>query len=84
MRVRRMDERYLDMAEALASQERAEAIAAAQRQVQTHGQEECEDCGELIPPDRRAAAPFAVRCLACQSGIELYRRAFRSHFCRLK
>lgn len=69
-----MDERYLEHAERLAADERADAIAASQRAIDALGQEECEGCGELIPPDRRHAAPFATRCLECQSAIELSRK----------
>ena len=28
---------------------------------------ECEDCGEPIPPARRAAIPGVRRCIACQN-----------------
>ncbi len=31
------------------------------------GAEECEDCGETIPPKRRAAIPGVRTCVACQS-----------------
>lgn len=79
-----MDERYLEMAEALAANDRADALASVQRSMQGAGQEECEGCGELIPPDRRHAAPFATRCLSCQTAVELQRRAYRSPFCKLK
>lgn len=28
---------------------------------------ECEECGELIPDDRRQAAPWTTTCIECQS-----------------
>jgi phage/conjugal plasmid C-4 type zinc finger TraR family protein len=31
------------------------------------GADECEDCGEPIPPRRRAALPGVRTCVACQS-----------------
>lgn len=79
-----MDERFLDWAEQQAAAERADAITACQRATHGVGQDECDGCGELIPPDRRQAAPFATRCLSCQAAIELQRRAYRSPFCSLK
>ena len=78
-----MDERYLDMAEALAESNRTQAIAESQRAVQGAGQAECEGCGELIPPERRRAAPFAVRCISCQQAVEAHRRGTRHPFCKL-
>lgn len=34
----------------------------------TYGQ--CEDCGELIDPDRLGALPWARRCMPCQAQME--------------
>lgn len=34
------------------------------------GLERCEDCGEVIPADRRGAWPTATRCLECQQIFE--------------
>lgn len=31
------------------------------------GSDECDDCGEEIPPARRAALPGTRTCVACQS-----------------
>ena len=78
-----MDERWFEHAERLAASERADAIAAAQRAIQGMGQDECDGCGELIPPERRRAAPFATRCISCQSAVELQARSARSPFCNL-
>ncbi len=30
----------------------------------------CEECGDEIPPARRAALPGVRRCVACQSAME--------------
>ena len=32
-----------------------------------HSAEECDNCGERIPPKRRAALPGVRTCVACQS-----------------
>jgi DnaK suppressor protein len=26
----------------------------------------CEDCGDIVPPERLRAAPWAKRCITCQ------------------
>lgn len=38
------------------------------------GTPECDDCGEDIPPARRAAYPAAIRCVHCQGRVEARRR----------
>ena len=79
-----MNERDFDLASALEASERQAAIAGVQRSLERAGCQECEGCGELIPPERRQAAPFATRCLPCQAGHEqLLRISPRSRFCRL-
>lgn len=35
---------------------------------------DCEDCGAEIPDERRKAAPWASRCVACQVMHERMRR----------
>lgn len=35
---------------------------------------ECLECGEPISPARREAAPYATRCVECQSYVERYAR----------
>jgi len=35
----------------------------------------CRDCGEAIAPARLRVMPFAIRCVACQAGLEARRRA---------
>lgn len=72
----------MDVAGAIEANDRATAIAASQRMLQGQGRQECDACGELIPPDRRAAAPFATRCLPCQTSVELMRGQQRSAFGR--
>lgn len=42
------------------------AIADVQKKLQQPGKEECEDCGDSIPLERRKAAPWSIRCLPCQ------------------
>jgi phage/conjugal plasmid C-4 type zinc finger TraR family protein len=37
--------------------------------------EECDDCGEPIPQQRREALPGVRTCVACQSGRDAARRA---------
>lgn len=61
-----MDERDLEYADALAEAERATAAARVRKLVSSAGSADCEDCGARISPERRAAAPFAIRCVSCQ------------------
>jgi len=35
----------------------------------------CRDCGDAIAPARLKAMPFAIRCVSCQAGVEVARRA---------
>ena len=81
-----MDANHNDMTELLAYSrdshddlDRASAVEAAAvlgavsdvlARMQGDGQDWCEDCGFDIPKDRRAAAPWAVRCAPCQSAKE--------------
>jgi phage/conjugal plasmid C-4 type zinc finger TraR family protein len=41
--------------------------AARARLAAGDGTEECDDCGDTIPPKRRAALPGTRTCVACQS-----------------
>lgn len=70
-----MDERFLEQASRLEADRRADAQAAAQRALARQGTEDCEDCGAVIPPARRAAAPFATRCVDCQARAEHLRHS---------
>lgn len=60
------EERQFELAELRTAQERDAAIAEAISQVSRTGSDDCVDCGEPIPVDRKIAAPFARRCLDCQ------------------
>jgi len=45
-----------------------DAIAAARARMPAgEATEECDDCGEPIPPKRRAALPGVRTCVACQT-----------------
>ncbi|MFV1530489.1 MULTISPECIES: TraR/DksA C4-type zinc finger protein [unclassified Phaeobacter] len=65
-----MDERFLDQAERAVEAERARAVQRVTSAVAGTGRKACLDCGDGIEPKRRAAAPFAVRCVACQQIAE--------------
>lgn len=62
-----------DLADQRAEQEREAGINAAKRAVSGDGFTDCIECGEPIPPHRRAAFPAAKRCFECQSAYELER-----------
>ncbi|MCF6432631.1 TraR/DksA C4-type zinc finger protein [Leisingera sp. MMG026] len=65
-----MNERFLDQAERAVEAERARAVQQVTNAVAGAGRKDCRDCGDEIEPKRRAAAPFAVRCVACQQVAE--------------
>ena len=65
-----MDERDFDIAEAIAAAERDSAAARSSRVVNAPGQPDCEDCGAQLSAARVMAAPFATRCIACQTAFE--------------
>ncbi|MBP1844775.1 phage/conjugal plasmid C-4 type zinc finger TraR family protein [Rhizobium petrolearium] len=60
----------LDLAALRESQERDAMIAQAIAAVATEGAANCTSCGFPIPEERRAAAPFARRCIECQTFLE--------------
>lgn len=64
----------LDRANTLAELERLSGVSAVRSKLAEKGQDWCEDCGEDIPQERRAAAPWAVRCAPCQEIKELRAR----------
>jgi len=66
-----VDEKYHEQASDLEAHRRQFALEEVRRRMQGAGRDDCEDCGELIPRERRLAAPAAIRCIACQ---ELYER----------
>lgn len=47
-----------------------ERTSLIRAQVQGEGQEHCEDCGLDLTPERRAAAPWAIRCVPCADLLE--------------
>lgn len=49
---------------------------ARSRLPEGEGPEECELCGEEIPPARRRALPGVRLCVACQSELERRQPAF--------
>lgn len=64
----------LDQADLRAEQERETSIAAASAAVSLRGRMICQDCPSKISDERRAAAPFARRCIECQETYELEHR----------
>ncbi len=56
-----------DRASGLEEADRIGGVAMVQARLQGQGAEECEECGIEIPRTRREAAPWAVRCVDCQS-----------------
>lgn len=47
------------------------SVSAIRAQLSGAGQDYCEDCGEHLTPERRVAAPWAVRCVPCAGAQEL-------------
>ena len=48
-----------------------DAVAAARSRLRGgEGADDCEKCGEPIPPGRRKALPGVRTCVACQSELE--------------
>lgn len=70
----RTGERAIEQAVQLAERERDAGVIAARSAVTRLGSRYCEDCGGEIDAKRRAAAPFATRCIDCQSAAEQYLR----------
>lgn len=64
----------LDIASELEEYERAHGAAMVRAALQAQGADECHDCGDTIPPERRKAAPWATRCVYCQEVSEVGRR----------
>jgi phage/conjugal plasmid C-4 type zinc finger TraR family protein len=65
-----MDEVDLMAAEQAVELETAAGIAQVQGAVSGQGSDECHDCGAPIDDARRQAAPFARRCVQCQTAAE--------------
>lgn len=56
-----------DRASGLEEADRIGGVAMVRERLQGQGAEFCIDCDEEIPANRRAAAPWAERCVECQS-----------------
>lgn len=65
----------LDRAQRLSERHREAGLARVRSRLDVQGPDECEDCGELIEPRRRAALPSATRCISCQEQFERDARA---------
>lgn len=63
-------ERQMEQAEALEESARAQGRANVARAMHGAGSDRCVGCGEAISSARRAAAPWAIRCINCQTGFE--------------
>lgn len=59
-----------DLAAERAEMERDAGIAVAAIALKQPGSTECIDCGDPISTKRRLAAPFACRCIDCQTLFE--------------
>lgn len=66
-----------ERAQALDERIRAGGVALARARIQGEGADECEDCGGVIAPQRRAAMPSAKRCVDCQERRERRRARYR-------
>lgn len=60
----------LEQAEARVDAERDAAVERVALALARPGRTICIDCEREIPAARLAAAPFACRCLACQTAFE--------------
>ena len=65
-----MDEFVLVAAEQAVDLETAARVGRVQDAVRGQGSDDCNDCGAPIDDARRQAAPFAVRCVQCQTAAE--------------
>ena len=59
-----------DYAEARERVERDRGMSLSRAALEAAGAGECCDCGDDLSAERRAAAPFARRCVDCQSDHE--------------
>lgn len=60
----------VDFAGELTELTKAHSILLLRAAVTGKGQECCEDCGDDLSPERRKAAPWAIRCVPCASVYE--------------
>lgn len=63
-------EKQLEHAEALDEAVKQSGIASIAQQITGGGSDTCIECNCNIPQARRNAAPWAVRCRACQANFE--------------
>lgn len=54
-----------DQASVVIESSTAHNVASVQAQMEGAGREYCSDCDEVLSAARRAAAPWAVRCVPC-------------------
>lgn len=71
-----MDERFIEQASEIEQAERDSALGAIRKTMARPGQPYCDDCGEQIANDRRAANPAAIRCFACQNTFEHLQKGY--------
>lgn len=71
-----MDEKYLEQAQALEQHQRDAAQQRAQRACSGTGRPDCIECEEPIQPERRKAAPSAIRCINCQRIFEHHKKGY--------
>jgi DnaK suppressor protein len=70
-RVRHGDDRDVDLARSDKDLQELGAVCEAQRRLQGSGYGVCADCEDPIPFDRLKIAPWALRCVACESQHDL-------------
>lgn len=67
----------IDRANERAAEILDDAFAAHFRNRPSHdGSDFCISCGEMIPPARRVANPFACRCVDCQNDHDRWERQY--------
>ena len=54
-----------DLAGPLIERSKDNSVTAIRKQLAGAGQDYCDDCGEDLTPERRKAAPWAIRCVPC-------------------
>ncbi len=64
----------IELAEYRAAQERDRGVEKVQDAVAALGTRDCVTCDAEIDVERRRAAPFATRCIDCQTKFERSRR----------
>jgi phage/conjugal plasmid C-4 type zinc finger TraR family protein len=60
----------VDQAIDLAERERSASVSKLKSSAAPVDLTECVECGEPIPPRRRASVPNAIRCTGCQADHE--------------